>query len=237
MPSPDPIEARFWGKVLKTRDCWLWLGKLVNGYGRFTGRVTTNRIERAHRAAYEMFVGPIPDGLTLDHLCHTNDPTCPGGSSCPHRRCVNPAHLEPCTRGENSLRGNSEPAINARKSACDNGHPFEPSNTYLWQGQRHCQTCRQDQNRKTVQRRSQERRPSGDRAVCALGDCSTCQPSAPPLDVVAEEQRAAETNYAVWWLISAYPDVWYFAKPETVQAVAARLVRLRTAINARRIAR
>jgi hypothetical protein len=69
--------------------------------------------------------------------------------------------------------------------------------------------------------------------VCVLPDCSTC----PSLEVAPEEQRAAEANYAVWWLISAYPDVWYFAKPETVQAVAARLVRLRAAINAGRVTR
>jgi hypothetical protein len=70
-------------------------------------------------------------------------------------------------------------------------------------------------------------------ADCPLPECSTC----PSLDVVAEEQRAAETNHAVWWLISAYPDVWYFARPDTVQAVAARLVRLRAAINAGRVTR
>jgi hypothetical protein len=70
-------------------------------------------------------------------------------------------------------------------------------------------------------------------ADCPLPECSTC----PSLDVVADEQRAAETHHAIWWLISAYPDVWYFAKPETVQAVAARLVRLRAAINAGRVTR
>jgi hypothetical protein len=70
-------------------------------------------------------------------------------------------------------------------------------------------------------------------ADCPLPECSTC----PSLDVVAEEQRAAETNYAVWWLISAYPDVWYFARPDTVQNVAARLVRLRGAIKDGRVTR
>jgi hypothetical protein len=70
-------------------------------------------------------------------------------------------------------------------------------------------------------------------ADCPLPDCLTC----PSLDVVDEEQRAAETNHAVWWLISAYPDAWYFAKPDTVQAVAARLVRLRAAIKAGRATR
>lgn len=48
---------------------------------------------------------PIPDDLQIDHLCHTDDPGCLGGNDCPHRRCVNPAHLEPVTPQGNSLRG------------------------------------------------------------------------------------------------------------------------------------
>lgn len=74
-------------------------------------------------------------------------------------------------------------------------------------------------------------------ADCPWPDCRSCRCEATPLALVAEEQRAAETNYAVWWLISAYPDVWYFAKPETVQRVASRLVRLRAAIQAGRVTR
>jgi hypothetical protein len=91
--------------------------------------------------------------------------------------------------------------------------------------------------RETALLESVQRRRVTVPADCPLTDCQTCRTDPQPLDVVAEEQRAGETHHAIWWLISAYPDVWYFAKPETVQAVAARLVRLRAAIQAGRIAR
>lgn len=69
--------------------CWEWDGTLsVEGYGVF--RENYRQI-KAHRWTYEQFVGPIPDGLTIDHLCR-------------NRRCVNPAHLEPVTAGENARR-------------------------------------------------------------------------------------------------------------------------------------
>lgn len=93
--------------------CWLWGGGLTYGYGRFT---LNGRRTHAHRASYELHVGPIPVGLTLDHLCRV-------------RNCVNPAHLEPVTNGENVLRGVSVPASNARKTHCKYGHEFTPENT------------------------------------------------------------------------------------------------------------
>jgi len=75
-----------------------------NGYGtRSAHRRCETRL--AHRIAYQLVVGPIPDGLVLDHLCHTRDPDCADNANCPHRRCVNPAHLEPVTRRENIARG------------------------------------------------------------------------------------------------------------------------------------
>lgn len=89
-----PWEERFWRRVDASAGffgCWLWLGsKDPRGYGvcyRAPGRSTT-----VHRDAYEHLVGPIPEGLTLDHLCRT-------------RACVNPAHLEPVTLLENVRRG------------------------------------------------------------------------------------------------------------------------------------
>lgn len=88
--------------------CHLWTGSIHRtGYGRITVKDAETgrwRPELAHRVAYEEYVGPIPDGLVLDHTCH--DPaSCRGGWSCLHRRCINPAHLEPVTPHENLMRG------------------------------------------------------------------------------------------------------------------------------------
>lgn len=102
----DPRERKFWTKVDKsggTDACWPYLGYIApNGYGQYGGK-GTERL--AHRNAYIYGIGPIPDGLVLDHLCHTADPQCADNDDCPHRRCCNPKHLEPVTRGENIARG------------------------------------------------------------------------------------------------------------------------------------
>lgn len=102
--------------------CWLWPGKLINGYGviRYGGR----KHVRAHRAAYEMLRGPIQEGMVIDHLCR-------------NRRCINPAHMEIVTRGENVLRGIGPAAENTRKAQCPNGHPY----TTRKNGTRHCKVC------------------------------------------------------------------------------------------------
>ncbi len=86
-----PAEQRFWAKVSKTDECWLWTGSKNDGYGKFRP-VANQRPVLAHRYAYELLVGPIPRDLTLDHLCRVHS-------------CVNPEHLEPVTRRENILRG------------------------------------------------------------------------------------------------------------------------------------
>lgn len=103
--ASEPRQRRFWMQVDKRGpdDCWPWTGfRQPNGYGSFGMKGT----RLAHRIAYQWLVGPIPDGLVLDHLCHTRDPECRDNADCPHRRCVNPAHLEPVTRRENLARGN-----------------------------------------------------------------------------------------------------------------------------------
>jgi hypothetical protein len=96
-----PAE-RFWLNVDKTDTCWHWTGTLGDdGYGRLS---IDNKYTLAHRFAYTLLVGPIPDELVIDHECHNRDLSCPGGP-CEHRRCVNPAHIIPRTIGQNVIRG------------------------------------------------------------------------------------------------------------------------------------
>lgn len=116
------------GYVLDGNGCWLWTGARTRagGYGQL--RVKTGLV-LAHRWMYEQVRGPIPQGLTIDHLCR-------------NRTCVNPDHLEPVTIRENILRGAGRCANNARKTHCQAGHPLSGSN--LRNGPRRgreCVTC------------------------------------------------------------------------------------------------
>lgn len=100
--------------------CWIWRGRKSkpNGYPQFGKRW-------AHRFAYELLVEPIPQGLTIDHLCRVP-------------ACVNPTHMEPVTQAENSRRAS---AANLRP-ACPKGHEFTPENIYTRRnGGRVCRTC------------------------------------------------------------------------------------------------
>jgi hypothetical protein len=148
-----PAEERFFAQVDKTPSgCWAWTGYLIpGGYGYFTldGRKMT-----AHRAAHVMFIGPIPDGQEVDHVCHTADLACPGGVTCPHRRCVNPAHLEVVTRRENMLRSRGFVAVNAVKTQCPQGHPYDEVNTYLRPDRagRGCRICRAESTDQPLKR-------------------------------------------------------------------------------------
>jgi hypothetical protein len=85
-------EERFWAKVdrLGPEECWMWLASTNSkGYGKFG---QGGKTRPAHRVAYELVKGPIPEGMVLDHLCQ-------------RRRCVNPSHLEPVTSHVNTERG------------------------------------------------------------------------------------------------------------------------------------
>lgn len=108
--------------------CWEWTGPVNRGgYGKWSQR---GQYFAAHRFSFEVHVGPIPKGLTLDHLCRNT-------------RCVNPEHLEPVSGRENTLRGANPPARNFRKTACKRGHPFTPENTYTFgRNFRQCILCR-----------------------------------------------------------------------------------------------
>lgn len=135
-----PTKARRGAPVLERleryieRDaasgCWLWRGctdgtPSREGYALLT---IDYKIYKAHRVSYEAHVGPIPEGLQLDHLCRV-------------RRCVNPKHLEPVTAAENLRRA----AIHAtRVTECPYGHQYDESNTYVvpTTGDRQCRSCR-----------------------------------------------------------------------------------------------
>lgn len=145
-----PFEERFWPKVDKTESCWLWTANIRNGYGMSQSR--DNTVRMAHRLAYEELVGEIPKGKELDHLCHTWDKSCLGGYECPHRRCVNPDHLEPVTHLVNGRRGRAGVVSAARQRAkthCKFGHPFDEKNTkYTSAGARVCRRCDADRHNK-----------------------------------------------------------------------------------------
>lgn len=140
---PTASEAgRFWAKVDKSGDCWLWTGSLNirrGGYGQVS---LHGRVRKAHQVAYEVNVGPIPDGTELDHLCRVP-------------ACVNPAHLEPVTHRENYARGASRSAGALRTNFCVNGHEFTPENTRIRAGgSRVCIECARERVRRWRARRS-----------------------------------------------------------------------------------
>jgi hypothetical protein len=134
--TPEKVAAlRLWRHVQKSEGCWMWTGPTDGGrYPYPRASVPSIGVVGAHRAVYELLVGPIPDGLTLDHLCR-------------HPMCVRPDHMEPVTLRENVLRGNGPPARNARKTVCKWGHPLIPGTYYVaGDGQRLCKECRRLRN-------------------------------------------------------------------------------------------
>lgn len=114
--------------------CWQWIGKShYSGYGNV---YIQGRIYTTHRVMFELYYGPIPDGLDLDHICR-------------NRICCNPEHLEPVSRRVNSLRGVGATAAHAKANHCPHGHPYEGNNlVILSHGGRDCRQC--------INRRSRE---------------------------------------------------------------------------------
>lgn len=149
MKSLFDLPSRLQDKIMPcpTTGCWIWIGAASeNGYGNAKIAKTRKRAS-THRMVYELLIGPIPEGLHIDHLCRL-------------RSCCNPLHMEPVTPAENILRGFSVAAIAKRRSCCLNGHEYTEENTRIRHGKRHCREC--ERKRALIARRqmSRERKDS-----------------------------------------------------------------------------
>ncbi len=138
-PQYSPFH-RFASKIrFDSSGCWIWTAAIdQGGYGRIMWR---GKARKAHRILYSLLIGPIPQGLTLDHLCR-------------NRVCVNPDHLQPTTLRVNILRGNGACAQNSRKDRCCKGHLFDLYSTYYdpW-GYRECRICRKARRKESCSSR------------------------------------------------------------------------------------
>ncbi len=148
-------SARVLDRTKKTAKCWLYQGPLDrDGYGIVSAPSSKAKrgwgSTRVHRAVYEALVGPIPEGLTLDHKCKV-------------RHCVRPDHLEPCTAGENVMRGGSLQAQYAARAHCKSGHPFSGQNVFIranGQG-RGCRACQKIGHHKWLSKQQKEAARNG----------------------------------------------------------------------------
>jgi|GEM_PF-5842091 len=124
-------EERLWAKVILVGDCWLWTaGCSTDSYGRFNPNGET---QQAHRVVYKLLIGPIPSGKVLRHMCHVT-------------LCVNPWHTVPSTDKENLYDSDITWAvINARKTTCPNGHPYDAVKNCVDGKRRRCSICHNEQ--------------------------------------------------------------------------------------------
>jgi hypothetical protein len=138
-PEITPVEIRLWRRVERgdPGDCWLWPGRTnADGYGTIDVGGRAGRRVGVHRVAWQSENGPIPLGMEVDHLCR-------------QRRCVNPSHLALATGAENKQRAMHASAVNAAKTECINGHPFDEANTIIIRSRRdptrswrQCRACK-----------------------------------------------------------------------------------------------
>lgn len=128
MIIPGPITERLKKRcrVDAETQCWVWqLKKDSEGYGSVK---INHKNWLAHRAAYHWFVGPIPDGKTIDHLCRNTG-------------CINPAHLEAVTMRENILRGTGPGALAVRTNKCFRGHSLDDAEILFRNGKPRSRAC------------------------------------------------------------------------------------------------
>jgi hypothetical protein len=146
MPKRSEVE-RFTDKFqIDENGCWIWVGAFFsNGYGNFGRRREGKPVNQcAHRTAYELFTGPIDEGLDLDHLCRV-------------RACVNPEHLEPVSRSENLMRADTVASRYAARTHCGHGHPFSGDNLVIRSGARACLECERASTRRAQQKRRERK--------------------------------------------------------------------------------
>ncbi len=148
------LDDRLWARVDKRgpSDCWPWQGPpTAQGYGQ----ISVGGPELVHRVIYQLTKGEIPEGHHVDHTCHNEDLSCPGGKECPHRRCCNPAHLEAVTSAENLKRANGPRGRVNQNTHCPQNHEYNEANT-MWikkvrKGKtydtRMCRTCNRERAR------------------------------------------------------------------------------------------
>lgn len=152
MPPKRPIEERLLeGSEVVETGCRRWkLAHYSKGYGRIN---VGNKRCRVHRVAYEVWVGPIPEGLQIDHV---------RANGCRYRDCIEPTHLEAVTPYENILR-------KPRPTHCPQGHEYTPENTILGDrygktgNYRKCRTCSNAHSRAYHARKAQAAREAANR--------------------------------------------------------------------------
>lgn len=136
-----------WVKIDPETGCWNWQGAKTQGYGIAGNGRDKSRL--AHRRSHEMFVGPIPPGYEIDHLCR-NPP------------CINPKHIEAVTPRMNKMRSKSPWALNAAKTHCKRGHDLSEENVYRTKKGRSCRACNLIHGR-AFEAKHRERRNKEDR--------------------------------------------------------------------------
>jgi hypothetical protein len=128
---PEPLARRI--TVDPETGCWLWNGAISpNGYIQVTFK---GGVYSWHRLIYTLLVGAVPRELDVDHVKKRG---------CKYRHCCWPAHLEPVTRWVNNMRSDNICALNAEKTHCPKGHPYDLKNTRWYRGRRHCRACRRE---------------------------------------------------------------------------------------------